>query len=80
MHDGCNGSFTDGRQVVDKVRAMGFAGSCMPAPLKLPCKGCGHEFLMDHFEERCPDCGMVHGVTPCHAYDPDAVQAAGIGY
>ena len=24
MHDGCTGSFGDGKQVVDKIRTMGF--------------------------------------------------------
>ena len=80
MHDGCSGSFGDGKAVVDKIRAMGFAPQFMPIPLQILCGGCGKPFDMVHFEEACPDCGMVHGVTPCPSYDPQAVQAAGIGY
>lgn len=80
MHDGCSGSFGDGRAVVDKIRAMGFAGQFMPMPLTIGCRNCDRTFLMEHFEEKCPACGMVHGVTPCHAYEPEAVQAAGVGY
>ena len=80
MHEGCTGSFGDGRAVVDKVRAMGFATQFMPVPQKINCGGCGQPFTMEHFEEACPSCGMVHGVTPCHANEAEAVQAAGIGY
>ena len=80
MHDGCSGNFTDGREVVNKVRAMGFSTGFLPVPMKLKCKECGADFEMNHFEDNCSSCGMVYGVTPCHASDPDAVQAAGIGY
>lgn len=80
IHAGCSGSFENGRQVVDKVRMMGFAGQPMPVPLELGCTNCGQQFVMERFEDRCPECGMVYGVTPCHAFDPDAVQAAGVGY
>ena len=80
MHDGCSGSFGDGKMVVDKVRAMGFSSQFMPVPLKMTCSACSTGFEMEHFEERCPACGMVFGVTPCHSHDPEAVQAAGVGY
>lgn len=80
IHDGCSGTFTDGRQVVDKVRMMGFAGQPMPVPLEVTCHHCGTGFTMQTFEFSCPSCQMVYGVTPCHAFDPENVQAAGIGY
>jgi hypothetical protein len=35
---------------------------------------------MDRFETHCPACDMVYAVTPCHAFDPANVMAAGIGY
>lgn len=35
MHDGCSGSFGDGKAVVDKIRAMGFAPQFMPIPLQI---------------------------------------------
>ncbi len=79
MHDGCSASFGDGRQVVDKVRMMGFAGQPVPVPLPITCS-CGESFSMQTFEAACPACGNVHAVTPCHAFDPDNVMAAGIGY
>jgi Zn finger protein HypA/HybF involved in hydrogenase expression len=79
MHDGCSGSFANGKQVVDKVRMMGFAEQPMPMPLELKCE-CGENFEMNNFEDKCPKCGMVFGVTPCHAFDAANVQAAGINY
>lgn len=79
MHDGCAGSFENGKQVVDKVRMMGFAGQPMPMPLPISCE-CGTAFEMENFEGRCPECGMVFGVTPCHAFDPSHVMPAGVDY
>jgi hypothetical protein len=80
MHDGCAGSFENGKQVVDKIRMMGFAGQEMPMPLTVTCENCAREFVMERFEWKCPGCGMVFGVTPCHAYDAANVMTAGIGY
>jgi len=80
MHDGCAGSFVNGMQVVDKIRMMGFAKVDMPMPMTINCGNCGQEFLMEQYEGHCPDCDMVYGVTPCHAFDPANVMAAGVGY
>ena len=80
MHDGCSGSFADGRGVVDKIRMMGFSSQFMPLPLTVGCGNCGDEFEMETFEAACPACGAVHGVTPCHAFDPANVMHAGVGY
>jgi len=80
MHDGCSGNFGTGKQVVDKIRNMGFASQAMPMPLAITCGGCAQEFTMETFEDTCPSCRMVYGVTPCHAFDPVHVQAAGIDY
>lgn len=80
MHDGCTGSFQNGKQVVDKVRAMGFNIQAMPAPLKIKCIDCNETFEMEKFEDKCPNCSMVYAVTPCHSHDPAHVQAAGKNY
>lgn len=77
MHDGCAGSFNSGIEVLNKVRMMGFAEQYVPAPLMVTCGDCGDEFTMDTFEAKCPKCGMIHAVTPCHAFDAANVQAAG---
>ena len=79
MHDGCSGSFANGKQVVDKVRTMGFSQQPLPLALEISCE-CGENFEMNNFEDKCPKCGMVFGVTPCHAFDAANVQAAGINY
>ncbi len=80
MHDGCSGSFDNGQQVVNKVRQMGFSEGAMPMPMDIECVDCGKTFSMETFESKCPDCGMVYGVTPCHAFDPANVMAAGKDY
>ncbi|MEA2097386.1 MAG: hypothetical protein U9P73_11950 [Candidatus Cloacimonadota bacterium] len=80
MHDGCAGSFENGKQVVDKVRQMGFSEQPMPMPLDIDCVECENTFEMETFESKCPHCEMVYGVVPCHAFDPANVQAAGIEY
>ena len=80
MHDGCSGSFKNGQDVVDKVRQMGFSEQFMPLPLEIKCEECGDTFEMETFESSCPKCNMVYGVTPCHAFDPENVKAAGIDY
>ncbi|PID26991.1 MAG: hypothetical protein CR982_07375 [Candidatus Cloacimonadota bacterium] len=79
-HEGCSGSFENGKQVVDKVRLMGFANQYMPVPMNLKCENCNNEFEMERYEEHCPKCNMVYAVTPCHAFDPSNVSAAGIDY
>jgi len=80
MHDGCTGPSVDGKAVVNKVRMMGFAQMPMPAALNITCANCSQPFLMERFESACPECGMVHAVTPCSADDPSKVKAADFGY
>lgn len=77
MHDGCSGSFTSGVQVLNKVRQMGFSEQYLPVPLMIECSDCSNEFEMETFEAKCPTCGMVHAVTPCHAFDAENVLPAG---
>ena len=79
MHDGCNGSFGNGQEIVDKVRMMGFSSEFMPAPLIIECAECEESFVMKTFEGKC-SCGMVYAVTPCHAGSADNVKPAGIDY
>ncbi len=76
MHDGCSGSFESGKEVLMKVRMMGFSTGYMPMPLAVNCE-CGIEFQMETFEGKCPECGMTYAVTPCHAFDPANIMAAG---
>jgi len=80
MHDGCTGDLVDGQDVVKKLRMMGFEGGMLPDALELACHDCGEALKMTTFEFRCPKCGAVHGVTPCHAYDARYVRCAGRDY
>ena len=38
MHSGCSGSFENGKQIVDKLRMMGFSDGLMPAPAEFDCE------------------------------------------
>ena len=76
MHDGCSGSFTDGKQVIEKLKMMGFDQQYMPLPATLNCE-CGETLTMDTFVYKCPHCGMHYAVTPCHAFDASNIMKAG---
>ena len=78
-HGTCTGAFEDGKQTVNKVRQMGFSEGILPMALEVECE-CGTKFEMEYFEDKCPSCNMIFGVTPCHSHDPKAVKAAGIDY
>lgn len=80
MHQGCSGTFDNGKQVVNKLRHMGYGSMQMPSPLKIHCSNCEEDLVMVTFEYKCPNCGMVYGVTPCHSDDAENVQAAGLDY
>ncbi|NPA44913.1 MAG: hypothetical protein GXO49_05205 [Chlorobi bacterium] len=80
MHDGCSGNFTNGKQMADKVRMMGFSDGAMPMPLQIKCTNCEETFEMTTFEAKCPNCDMVYAVTPCSCFDPSKVMPAGINY
>lgn len=76
----CEGNLKNGREVVDKLRAMGYSQLLIPIPLEVKCQNCGETFTMQEFESKCPKCNMVHGVTVCHAHDAKNVMEAGIDY
>lgn len=80
MHEGCTGSFENGKMVADKLRMMGFTEMVMPMTTMLDCQECGNEFEMTHLETKCPHCGMVYAVTPCSTADPSKIMAAGKDY
>ena len=80
MHDGCSGKFASGKEIVDKIRMMGFNHNVLPLPLEINCSHCDKSFEMHKMEVSCPACGMVYGVTPCHSHSADFVKPAGVGY
>ena len=51
MHDGCQGSFQSGKDVVDKIRMMGFNVNPLGAPLDIKCTNCDKNFKKTLFEE-----------------------------
>jgi len=80
MHDGCSGHSQSGKQIVDKIRVMGFNTNTLPVALEISCSNCDKQFQMTTMETKCPSCGMVYGVTPCHSHSAEFVQAAGVNY
>ena len=80
MHDGCSGAFESGKQIVDKIRMMGFNSAPLAAPLEIDCSNCHTHFQMEMMESKCPDCGMVYAVTPCHSHSSEFAKAAGVNY
>ncbi len=80
MHDACSDTFQTGKQIVDKIRTMGFNVNPLGAELKIKCTNCDTAFLMAYMEAQCPSCKMVYGVTPCHSHSAQFVKAAGVNY
>ena len=80
MHDGCSGDSESGKQIVDKIRMMGFNNNPIGAVWEINCSHCDTVFKMEKMEATCPSCHMVYGVTPCHSYSAEFVKAAGINY
>lgn len=80
MHNGCTGSFESGKEIVDKIRMMGFNTSPVATPLNINCTNCDTGFKMESMETACPSCKMVFGVTPCHSHSSQFVKPAGINY
>ncbi len=78
-NDGCAPDLTDGKAVVDKVRLVQVGMGLLETPHVVECE-CKQPFTMRHFEERCPNCGMVYGVTPCSSHDANNIKTAGIDY
>jgi len=80
MHDGCSGTFDSGKQVVDKIRMMGFNHTPLAVAFEISCSHCDNTFQMEKMEAMCPSCNMVYGVTPCHSHSAQFVKAAGVNY
>lgn len=78
-NDGCAPDLNDGKAVVNKVRQVGVGAGRLETPAVIECE-CGQPFTMKTFEDSCPNCGMVYGVTPCSSHDKNNIKAAGINY
>lgn len=75
----CGGAFDTGREILAKIRLMGFAEKPVDLPLTVFCGECNRAFPMVTFETACPHCGMVYAVTPCQAFSSENVKPAGLG-
>jgi hypothetical protein len=78
-NDGCAPDLNDGKAVVNKVRQVGVGKGLLDVAHEVNCE-CGTVFNMVHYEEQCPGCGMVFGVTPCSSHDSNNIKPAGIKY
>jgi len=73
MHDNCSGAYASGKDIVNKIRMMGFNKTPLAVSLKISCTHCDSEFEMEFMESACPECGMVYGVTPCHSHNGESL-------
>lgn len=80
MHTGCSGSFETGKDLVDKIREMGFNNQALEKPHKITCSNCKEEIIIDKLETKCSKCNMVYGLTPCSSSNPNNIMPAGIDY
>lgn len=80
MHNGCSGAYESGKEIVDKIRMMGFNATPLASALEIDCSNCDNHFQMEIMESQCPSCGMVYGVTPCHSHSSEFAKAAGVNY
>jgi len=80
MHNECSGAFDSGKQIVDKIRMMGFNHNPLAVVFEINCSNCDNTFQMEKLEATCSSCGMVYGVTPCHSHSAEFVKAAGVNY
>ncbi|MCF7931467.1 MAG: hypothetical protein K9L02_08170 [Acholeplasmataceae bacterium] len=78
-NDGCAPDLNDGKAIVDKVRQVKVGQGILEVPHLMTCE-CGNGFYMVHYEEKCPVCGMVYGVTPCSSHTKENIKPAGINY
>ncbi|XMB72060.1 hypothetical protein RJI07_08125 [Mycoplasmatota bacterium WC30] len=78
-NDGCAPDLNDGKAIVDKVRQVAVGAGLLETLHVIECE-CGFSFEMRHFEEKCPQCGMVYGVTPCSSHDKTNIKPAGVNY
>lgn len=79
MSCGCSTGDKDGKSIVDLVRSKGKADMPVRTAHEIACS-CEHVFIMQTVVDKCPNCGMTYGVTPCGSNDKDNVKAAGINY
>ncbi|GAB6169850.1 hypothetical protein JCM1393_23100 [Clostridium carnis] len=79
MSCGCSTLGNAGKSIVDLVRSKGKADLPLKNEYKINCS-CGDFFTMKTLVDKCPNCKMTYGVTPCSQSDINNIKAAGINY
>ena len=78
------GPFSEGRELVEFVSQAHdgtVAKSELPnGGLQTKCQGCGADFLLKTFVDKCPSCGGVHAVSPPRSDDAANIQFAGADF
>jgi hypothetical protein len=54
MHNGCSGTYESGKEIVDKIRMMGFNATPLASALEIDCSNCRTHFQMEIMEAQCP--------------------------
>ena len=69
----------DGKAIVDLVRSKGKENFPLRYLYKIDCS-CGSTFTMKTLVDKCVNCNMTYGFTPCGQNDKNNVKPAGINY
>lgn len=81
MSCGCsNTDKNSGKSVVDLLRNKGKQDFPLRISHDIKCVNCNETFIMKTHEDKCPNCDMVYGVTPCSSHDKENIKAASINY
>lgn len=70
----------DGKNVVDLIRSKGKDNFPLRNTHDIECVNCKENFTMKTHVDKCPNCNMVYGVTPCSSHDKNNIKTADINY
>lgn len=79
MSCGCGSLDGNGKAIVDLVRSKGKDNFELKFEHIIDCS-CGNSFKMKTLVDKCPNCNMTYGVTPCSSKDKENIKPAGINY
>lgn len=81
MSCGCsNTDKNNGKSIVDLIRSKGKDGFPLRTTHELDCVNCKETFTMTTHVDKCPNCNMVYGVTPCSSHAKENIKSADINY
>lgn len=79
MSCNCLNNIDTGKELVDLVRSKGKDNFTLKVSHIIDCS-CGSSFTMHTLVDKCPNCSMTYGVTPCSQGDKNNIKSAGINY